>query len=190
MVLARDSGYWHAGAFGMMGTQAVAFVRQQWEPAARLFGVLSPQVARLRRAAPPAHLRSWEGMVGAIRAAMGEDAFDAAARAGSYLSWDAAMNEAMAICQAESQAPDEPDRARSTASSVVEPRAHRAGAGRAAADRRPGAPTRMWRRRSGISAKTVMHHSVAIYRKLGVRGRAEATAVAYRTNLLETSPPR
>jgi predicted ATPase/DNA-binding CsgD family transcriptional regulator len=31
----------------------------------------------------------------------------------------------------------------------------------------------------GMSTKTVMHHTVAIYRKLGVRGRAGATAWAY-----------
>ena len=41
----------------------------------------------------------------------------------------------------------------------------------------------------GISAKTVMHHSVAIYRKLGVRGRAEATAYAYRNNLIDAAQP-
>ncbi|MBF4767675.1 hypothetical protein ISU10_07840 [Nocardioides agariphilus] len=35
----------------------------------------------------------------------------------------------------------------------------------------------------GMSAKTVMHHSVAIYRKLGVRGRAAATAWAYEHGL-------
>jgi DNA-binding CsgD family transcriptional regulator len=38
--------------------------------------------------------------------------------------------------------------------------------------------------RLSLSVKTVMHHSVAIYRKLGVRGRAEATATAYRYGLL------
>jgi DNA-binding NarL/FixJ family response regulator len=35
-----------------------------------------------------------------------------------------------------------------------------------------------------LSPKTVMHHSASIYRKLGVRGRAEAVALAYRTGLL------
>jgi predicted ATPase/DNA-binding CsgD family transcriptional regulator len=35
-----------------------------------------------------------------------------------------------------------------------------------------------------LSTKTVMHHSVSIYRKLDVRGRAEAVALAYRTGLL------
>lgn len=34
--------------------------------------------------------------------------------------------------------------------------------------------------RLGMTPKTVMHHSMAIYRKLGVRGRAEATAWAFR----------
>lgn len=36
----------------------------------------------------------------------------------------------------------------------------------------------------GMSAKTVMHHTMSIYRKLGVRGRAEATAWAYRTGVI------
>ena len=36
----------------------------------------------------------------------------------------------------------------------------------------------------GLSVKTVMHHSTAIYRKLGVRGRAGATAYAYRAGLV------
>ena len=35
-----------------------------------------------------------------------------------------------------------------------------------------------------ISAKTVMHHSGHIYRKLGVRGRVEATALANLQGLL------
>ena len=37
-----------------------------------------------------------------------------------------------------------------------------------------------------LSAKTVMHHSTSIYRKLGVGGRAEAVALAYRTGLLRS----
>ena len=37
----------------------------------------------------------------------------------------------------------------------------------------------------GLRPKTVMHHCAAIYRKLGVRTRAEATATAMRTGLLD-----
>ena len=36
-----------------------------------------------------------------------------------------------------------------------------------------------------LSAKTVMHHSTNIYRKLAVGGRAEAVALAYRNGLLQ-----
>ena len=36
-----------------------------------------------------------------------------------------------------------------------------------------------------LSAKTVMHHSTSIYRKLGVRGRAGAVDLAYRSGMLQ-----
>ena len=36
-----------------------------------------------------------------------------------------------------------------------------------------------------ITPKSVMHHSMAVYRALGVRGRAEATAWAYRHRLVK-----
>jgi DNA-binding NarL/FixJ family response regulator len=35
-----------------------------------------------------------------------------------------------------------------------------------------------------VSPKTVMHHTVSVYRKLGVRGRAEAVAHALRAGLV------
>ena len=37
----------------------------------------------------------------------------------------------------------------------------------------------------GVQAKTVMHHTTAIYRELGVRGRSEATAVAFRAGMVQ-----
>jgi DNA-binding NarL/FixJ family response regulator len=38
-----------------------------------------------------------------------------------------------------------------------------------------------------VATKTVMHHSVNIYRKIGARGRTDATAYAIRHGLVE--PP-
>ena len=36
-----------------------------------------------------------------------------------------------------------------------------------------------------LSVQTVMHHSVSIYRKLGVRGRSQATAYAVAHGLVQ-----
>lgn len=51
-----------------------------------------------------------------------------------------------------------------------------------------GDATKEVARRLGISSKTVMHHSVAIYRKLEARGRAQAIDRAHRLGLLSPDP--
>jgi DNA-binding NarL/FixJ family response regulator len=51
-----------------------------------------------------------------------------------------------------------------------------------------GATNREIAAQLGLSVKTVMHHSVAIYRKLDVQGRAAATAWAYRQGLVSRPP--
>ena len=40
----------------------------------------------------------------------------------------------------------------------------------------------------GVRPKTVMHHHDAIYRKLGVRGRAAAVSAAHRLGVITTRP--
>lgn len=189
LVLGRDSGYWHASTMGLMGTQAIAFLRGRPEVAAMLYGAVAPHLPQIRRSFPPAHVRSWEGFITAVRRTLGDDDFDAAARTGSAVTWDEAVNEAIAVCAVEL---DEPDVRRPAAAS--------------APARAPEAPLtdrelEVLRRIAsgdsnkdvaaalGIRPKTVMHHSVAIYRKLGVRGRAEATAYAYQHHLVESVPP-
>ena len=47
-----------------------------------------------------------------------------------------------------------------------------------------GATNKEISRRLGMAPKTVMHHSMAIYRKLEVRDRAEAVAEAFRRGLV------
>jgi predicted ATPase/DNA-binding CsgD family transcriptional regulator len=186
--LARDSGYWYAGALGMMGTQAVAYLSGRSEPAARLYGVLAPQMPTVRRRTPPGSVRTWERLITVVRAALGDDAFDTAVRQGSSMAWDEAVDEAIMICREEVDEPGEPSATRS--------RPHRAW-DLELTDRElevlrhiaAGGTNKDVAAALGITPKTVMHHSVAIYRKLGVRGRAEATAYAYRSNLIEAPRP-
>jgi DNA-binding NarL/FixJ family response regulator len=47
-----------------------------------------------------------------------------------------------------------------------------------------GAGNREVAARLGIAEKTVMHHTMSIYRKLGVRGRSEAAAWAVRHGMV------
>jgi DNA-binding CsgD family transcriptional regulator len=186
--LGRDSGYWHAGAFGLVGAQAVAYQRGRLEAAARLQGALAPHVAALRRAAPPRSFRAWQAVVAALRQTLGEETFEAAAGDGAELSWDAALDEAFAICQGESDERREPPRKRSRPHQPWELEL---------TDRElevlrliaGGGTNKDVAAALGIRAKTVMHHSMAIYRKLGVRGRAEATAYAFRNNLIDAARP-
>jgi predicted ATPase/DNA-binding CsgD family transcriptional regulator len=186
--LARDSGYWHAGAFGLMGTQAVAFLRGQQEVVPRLYSVLLRHLPELRRTAPPASLAAWEGHIAAIRAAMGEDAFDGIVTASSGVEWDLALHEAITVCQREAKATAEPqrERARPHGHHDLELTERELDVLRLIA---AGGTNKDVAAALGIRAKTVMHHSVAIYRKLGVRGRAEATAYAYRNNLIDEPQP-
>ncbi len=182
--LGRDSGYWHGVTMGLMGIQAVAYLSGRPDAAAVLYGAVAPHLPWVRRSFPPAHVRSWEGLIAAVRRTLGDDDFDAAVRSGSSMSWDDAINEAITICDAELDEPDEPRPIRRSSPQKapevpLTERELEVLRQIAAGDSNKDVAAAL-----GIAAKTVMHHSVAIYRKLGVRGRAEATAYAYRHGLV------
>jgi DNA-binding NarL/FixJ family response regulator len=138
----------------------------------------------VRRSLPPAQVGGWERIIAAARATLGDGDFDTAARTGSSMSWDDAINKAITICDAELDQPDDPRPIRRSppqkAPEVpLTDRELEVLRQIAAGDSNKDVAAAL-----GITAKTVMHHSVAIYRKLGVRGRAEATAYAYRHHLV------
>jgi DNA-binding NarL/FixJ family response regulator len=136
-------------------------------------------------------------MVQGIRQRAGGETFDRSERVGALLDWDQALSEALDYAATMTAAPAR--RPVSSLGSGPSPGGVEELTGRetevlrllATGDTNKGIAAAL-----GLTAKTVMHHSVSIYGKLAVRGRAEATAWAFRHGLADipsgterTSPP-
>jgi DNA-binding CsgD family transcriptional regulator len=186
--IARDLDFRLVAGLGMLGAQTVASLAGEWTTAARLHGAASSQGPTLRRSIPPKHRTVWQQSIVAARDALGDTAFEAGVEDGATLSWDASLEEAMTVCRTQLDVSVEPRPApaRADRSIEMELTARELDVLRLIA---AGGTNKDVAAALGIRAKTVMHHSVAIYRKLGVRGRAEATACAYRNSLIEVVEP-
>jgi DNA-binding CsgD family transcriptional regulator len=180
--LSRDAGYWHGLGFCTLGAIAVAALRRDNRLAARMHGAAEEQLDVLRRGMPPDYWDLYQQLLAGARDAMGRE-FAREVDLGRATSFETAV--ALAL---ESTSPPR-DRAAARDSDT-------AGAHDAELTPRERevlalmAEGRTNKEIGGalfLSAKTVMHHSMSIYRKLGVRGRAEATAVAVRTGLVPAS---
>ena len=176
----HEPATWTAGGYSMMLMGRVHLLLGEPEHAARLHGALLPLLPTLLAASPPRYGDRYLHSVDEVRHALGPAEFDRLTHEGSLLPWaealaaTAAAAAADAPLRAEDPGPaSAPDRAR--APDVLSPREEQV-LGHIV----DGLTNREIAQRLGVTAKTVMHHSVAIYRKLGVRGRAEAVAWAVR----------
>jgi Bacterial regulatory proteins, luxR family len=142
-----------------MGAQAVASMRGDGRAAARLCGALSPHLPTLRHPIPAELLRAWESMIAVVRDFMGHDIFAASAQDGASLSWDDALHQAIAVCRAATEVDPEPRRAPSPPhrSSELELTEREVDVLRLIA---AGDTNKEVAAAAGISAKTMMHHSV------------------------------
>lgn len=165
---------WRGHAYTLMLLAQLAGLSGDLPRAAWLHGMVAARLELLRAGMPPAAAATYDGIIAEVRAGLGES-FVEEARCGSLLAW----NEALALGL----------------------RYARALAGRPQADPAPfgltprelqvlrllatGLSNPDIAARLGLTAKTVMHHSSAIYRKLGVRSRTEAAAVAVTEGVLD-----
>lgn len=163
----------------------IAALRRETEQEARFHGMLAVHLPVLRPSVPPWTLRAYEQALELCRQ-RGGATFDAAFLAGASLTHRSAAEEALAYAAtvARSSTGDEPP---APAAQPVD----------GAAVRRPtqrtsplltsreqevlalltaGGTNKEISAALGISPKTVMHHTSNIYRKLEVRGRAQAVA--------------
>ena len=181
-------------AYALEGLAAAAGAEGRPERAVRLFGAADALREALGTPLHPAHRAELERGVAAARAALGEGAFAASWEAGRALSLEEAIAAALQVDDEGGDADGAPPPAPVVAPAV------------------PPAPTSPTRPAlpAGLSARevevlqlvaagrtnkeiaealvlgvaTVQSHTIHIYQKLGVRGRADAIAFALRHGLL------
>ncbi len=161
---------------------AVAVGRGDFERAAGLIGLVEPYREQLEALSPPAWAGVYASAVAATRRALGEEVFSLSVQdAAGTGSLGDVLDYAMTVARAD-DAPDPvagwtiPGQRYSQELTVRELHV--------LTELATGATNKQISARMGLAPKTVMHHSTAIYRKLQVRGRAEATAWAFRQGLV------
>ncbi len=181
--LSGRKGTWQALGPQIVLTMGMAARLDDQEVTAYLHGSLQPWSALVLAGLPRALADTYHWASTRARAALGEVEFDRRAREGAAVSLEVASVEAVDYVLGV----DDPDRLRARPASqrsLVDLTARERDVLRLLAQ---GSRNREIAEDLVISPKTVMHHTSAIYRKLGVRGRAEATALAVRLGMVE--PP-
>jgi DNA-binding CsgD family transcriptional regulator len=180
MGLVVRSAAWHGPGYVLMQAAMIACLRGDDEVAARLHGPVSPMLDVLYGGLPPAYAARYRASIAAARERVGAEEFEALVADTSPQSWDEALTVAKPylLSVAEPKAPLNAP-AESHSARELTPRERLVLAHLVAGRRNKEIAALLT-----ITPKTVMHHSVAIYRKLGVRGRAEAAVLALREGLV------
>ncbi|HXP53724.1 MAG TPA: LuxR C-terminal-related transcriptional regulator [Streptosporangiaceae bacterium] len=175
-------GYWHGEAYCVVAL--IVLLTRTGRPldAVRLDDAMQPYLPTLRASLPPGHYAGFRKAADAARGRLDRPAADQAAGelAGG---WPVVRARAVAIARdlaatGERAAPAVRRRGPRSNPELTD-REREVLAAIASGQTNPQIAAALH-----LSPKTVMHHSTNVYRKLGVRGRAEAVALAYRTGLL------
>ena len=153
------------------------------ELAASIHGRLLEAQGQLYASLDQAHISAYEAAIELVRSELGTDAFDAAAATGTGLDWVSAVKRVNGFLrqQAVRQGSQSPQAAVTRVAPPAQPLTGRQleVVGLLA----DGFTNKEIAGRLGMTPKTVMHHTVAIYQRLGVRGRSEAVAWAIRAGV-------
>jgi predicted ATPase/DNA-binding CsgD family transcriptional regulator len=187
--LAQRTGALSSGGFALATLVIAACGKGDDEIAAVLHGSLTNVMPSLQVGLTAEPTKVYLATVEAARARLGPGEFDAVAAEGALLPWDSALAAGLEYASALARRPTP---------AVV------GGKEDLGAPRLRGGVERLTPRELdvlrllargdsnrdiaealGLRPKTVMHHSVSIYGKLGLRGRAEATAWAFRNGVVE-----
>jgi DNA-binding NarL/FixJ family response regulator len=166
----------------------IASRRGDDDVAARLHGSLTPLMTEVLVGLSAKPAAAYQERVAAARERLGPEAFDRLATEGSLLR----PSESVAVAAAyvgglDAAEPPKPAAAKPPPLTGVDPWPTPLTPRELEILREltTGATNRQIGSRLGLTPKTVMHHSVSIYSKLGVRSRTEATAWALRQRMLD-----
>jgi predicted ATPase/DNA-binding CsgD family transcriptional regulator len=170
LVLARRSGARHLELL-FLGIVAHSALRAGDDrAAARFHASITPNMAAMRGLSSPGEVERYERRLAERRAVCGAANFDRNVRAASAQSWDDAILEAIQYAAR---------KARRDTSGGLTPRERDV-----LTELTKGATNKQIGVVLGLTPKTVTHHCAAIYRKLAVQTRAEATAYALQHHLV------
>ncbi|HEX6248174.1 MAG TPA: LuxR C-terminal-related transcriptional regulator [Nocardioidaceae bacterium] len=181
--LAHRHAAWHDLPFATMLLALVAMSRGDLDRAAQLHGMCRAHLDVLRPGTPPGWLDDYLAKVDEARLRLGGAEFEAQARRGETDMQAGVLADALAYADAVSGrggATGGVTRLPSADAGEVEPQRLTPRELEVLEELVTGATNKEISHRLGMTPKTAMHHATAIYRKLGVRGRAEATAWAFR----------
>ena len=183
--MARSSPSSPLVRFQLLVLVQLATARGDLERAARVSGFLQDSVSAFGVYLPVSLLEEYQRTLDHLRGTLGDETFEQQTAVGAAWTGVEALDEA--TCYVEGlQEPAVVDLTEPTSRSgtLVTDRLterQREVLGLLAA----GLSNKEIAAQLGVRAKTVMHHTTAIYRELGVRGRSEATAVAFRAGLVD-----
>jgi predicted ATPase/DNA-binding CsgD family transcriptional regulator len=176
--------------FAVFAAVEIASARGDHDLAARLHGRLLESERLLRAPMTSRHLRAHDATIAVTRYALGQETFTARTTEGASFPWPAIFAELDDYLSG-IETPD-PE----IAPGAARVRSHPYPEG--LTDRQfevvqllaGGLTNKEIAQRLDISPKTVMHHTVAVYQKLGVRGRSETVAWAMRTGAVTRAGDR
>jgi predicted ATPase/DNA-binding CsgD family transcriptional regulator len=176
-------GYWHGIAWSVMGVTGMAAHAGRLVDGARLHGAMRPRLDQISKETPQTQMTAYNRLVELLRSGLGES-FEAACRAGMERPWTVTVDEARRIAV---ELSGDTGHATQRSRRRRGPRANPELTEReldVLSELAAGHTNQEIASALGISHKTVMHHTVSVYRKLAVRGRAEAVAHALKAGLV------
>jgi predicted ATPase/DNA-binding CsgD family transcriptional regulator len=194
-------GYWHGEAYCVIATIVLLVRERRFADAIALEDGLEPYLPTLAASVPPGQYGGYRVLVTRARAAL--DAAGSGVEGsgtgapGLTGSWPAVRDRALAIVRELAGAAGAGGADGASGAAEAKTRRRGPASNPELTDRElevlaaiaSGQTNAQIGADLYLSPKTVMHHSANVYRKLGVRGRAEAVALAYRTGLLPAAGP-